>query len=784
MLQSDSLLKDMQGYKHNLPAQLNSQVGREREVGAIQAMLRRVDVSLVTLTGPGGVGKTRLAVQVAVGLGDEFAKIYSVNLAPVTEPDRLIPAIAQSTGIKENAAHSILEALQEKLRYQTTLLLLDNFEQLLSGAPLLAKLLAACPGLKLLVTSRAALRLTSEHEFVVAPLDETSAVTLFVQRAQAIRPAFRLTPANTGSVKEICRKLDGLPLAIELAAARIKLLPPPLLLERMEHSLDLLTGGARDLPERQQTLRTTIEWSYDLLTPIQKQLFRRLAIFVSGVNFDIAEKICSSENDTPASFLDNVQSLIEQSLLNQVELDSSAVRLVMLEIIRQFAYEKLEESGESGQLHEALAHYFLALFADSTKSGDEAATYALLDAERDNLRRCLDWAIEYDKVEVALELAGACWQYWWTRGYLNEGRGYLERALALPQSASPAVRARALNALGAIHRLQAAFDKALPCFEESFNLFRQVNDRLGTGITLRWLGMTLKELEKLEESQTYLTESLNLFRELENKFWLAAVMNPLGDLNLAMGDYAQALDLQRESLNLFRELNDERGVAICLANLGTIAFKEQDYQRALDYYRQSIAMLAEINDKNLIVNIALLGCLAGSLGYKNPASPDLPCLTHAARLLGATSAIMADINMAFCLIERRCFDESVREVRLHLGESAFETAFAEGQTFSLEKTVVYSEQVATEISAATSQVPVPVSSGSTGGQNGLTPREVEVLVLVAQGLTNRQIAEKLVLSQLTVASYLHSLYGKLGVTSRAAATRYALENNLNASTPK
>lgn len=791
MLQSDRLAvsrePNLKSY-FGLPVQFNGLVGREQVAAALEVRLRQSDTRLVSLTGPGGVGKTCLALRVAATLEEHhhFAKVHFVNLSPITEAEQMIKTIAQSLGIKEKASSSIYTILVEKLSDQPTLLVIDNFEQVLAAAPLLAELIEDCLGLKLLVTSRAPLRLSFEHEFLLAPLELKAAVTLFEQRAKAIRADFQLTSSNLDLVTEICQCLEGLPLAIELAASRTRLLPLPALLERMDKRLELLTGGARDLPVKQQTLRSTIEWSYNLLTPAQQLLFRSLAIFVGGASLEILETVTPTPAGSSTSFLDNVQTLIEHNLLKPAQLDSPTPRLFMLETIRQFALEKLEESGEREALQAAVAISLTEIFDNKVKAGlaqSDARILALMDPERDNIRAVLHWAIEQRKVEIALRLATMCWQYWRARGYLNEGRQYLEQALTITEIAPPELRAKALNALGAIFRLQGAFARAQQCFSESLGLYQQIEDWLGIAITNRWIGMTFKEQDELTASRIYLEDSLKLFRQIGDKSWIAAVLHPLGDVELAEGNYEQALSYQRESMAICQQLGDECGLGVSLANLGTIAVKQELYHLGMDYYRQSLQDLQAINDKTVVIVIALVGCLVGELGSKDSPGVNRALLETAGRFLGAASALMADLSMAFCLIERQCFEQTVQTVRYYLGDEVFTRMYTAGQHLTLEKALAEVFSLIDELSAITEPVEDSPAVQATKAENhlkiaGLTAREGEVLKLVAQGLTNRQIAQALVLSELTVASYLHSVYSKLGVSSRAAATRYVIENSL------
>ncbi len=467
------LLKTLDAHPNNLSIQPTPFIGREKEVTTVRDLLGREGVRLLTLTGPGGTGKTRLSLQVAAELSDRFVDgVFFVNLAPVREPEFVIPAIAQVLGVKETAEQSPLELLKASLREKQILLILDNFEQIVSAAEHVTALLIACPKLKIVVTSREVLHVRAEHEFAVPPLalpdpkrlpdpvvlSQYEAVALFIERVQAAKSDFQVTNANARAVAEICICLDGLPLAIELAAARSKLLPPQALLARLERRLAVLTSGARDVPARHQTLRNTISWSYDLLTAEEQSLFRRLSIFVGGCTLEALEAICTLLDDSngAASILDEVASLIDKSLLQQTEQEGVILRFVVLETIREYGLECLQRRGELQAARRAHAHYYLALAeqAEPELNGpNQVAWVERLEQEHDNLRAALDWALEkvtdeqvQERREVALQLSAALEQFWRIRGHYTEGRTFLERALAQSEGENVSLRANVLRA--------------------------------------------------------------------------------------------------------------------------------------------------------------------------------------------------------------------------------------------------------------------------------------------------------------------------------------------------
>ncbi len=482
-------LKTLDNRLHNLPIQPTLLIGREQEVAAVRRLLLTEAVRLVTLTGPGGVGKTRMALQVAAECADSFADgVFFVNLAAVSDPALVVSAIAQTLGIQEVAGQPLPERLKEYLREQRVLLLLDNFEQVAGGAMQVVDLLATCQKLRVLVTSRAVLHVRAEHEYAVSPLalpdpahlpdlvalQHYSAVALFLERARATQSDFQLTTANASAIAEICVHLDGLPLAIELAAARVKLLPPPALLKRLSTRLAVLTGGLLDVPARQQTLRTTIAWSYQLLDAAEQRLFRSLAVFRGGCSLSAAEVVCGAENDASGealAVLDSAASLINKSLLRQAEQEKEEPRLVMLETIREYAWEALATSAGAEATQRTHAAYYLA-FAEEAEPGLAGAGRGrwleYLQQESENLRAALAWLVQHNEQEAALRLAGALWRFWWMRGHLSEGRTQLARALAESRGeVATTVRAKALCAAGALAGVQGDFEQAVNLCGES-----------------------------------------------------------------------------------------------------------------------------------------------------------------------------------------------------------------------------------------------------------------------------------------------------------------------------
>ena len=531
-------LKTLDTHPHNLPVQPTPLIGREQEVTVVRELLGREEVRLVTLTGPGGMGKTRLGLQVAAELSDLFADgVFFVDLAPSAILHLVLSTIAQTLGIREVAGQSPLERLKEELQQKQMLLLLDNFEQVRERSVQVADLLSVCPKLKMLVTSREVLHVRAEHEFAVPPLalpdprhlpdlaalSQYAAVALFLQRAQAVKPDFQITNANARAIAEICARLDGLPLAIELAASRVKLLPPQALLARLSQLLQVLTSAAPDVPARQQTLRNTIAWSYDLLTTEEQRLFRRLSVFGGGCTLEALEAICASlgEGDGIVPVLDGVASLIDKSLLQQTEQEGEMPRFVMLETIREYGLECLTASGEMELTRRAHAAYFLRLaeeMAPKLVGPQQAAWLGRLEREHDNLRAAMEWLLEREEAEMALRLGGALWGFWGIRNHANEGRQWMERTLSSRGQVRASVRAKALIGLGVlVFFLQGDYDRAQELCRESLALFREVGDKPGIAMSLSELGMIELWRSNYAAACSLAEEALTLWRELGAK---------------------------------------------------------------------------------------------------------------------------------------------------------------------------------------------------------------------------------------------------------------------------
>jgi predicted ATPase/DNA-binding SARP family transcriptional activator len=618
---------------HNLPVQRSPLIGREKEVARALELLRREETGLLTLTGAGGSGKTRLGLQVAADLlPDVEHGIFFVGLAAIRDPHLVPSAVAQTLGVRDVAGAPLLESLKAHLKDKQLLLLLDNFEQVLEAAPLVAELLAAAPRLKVLVTSRAALHLRGEKEFLVpplalppvgaplvgalpnrpghpqgVPLQQYGAVELFTQRAQEVRPEFAVTHENAAAVAEICARLDGLPLAIELAAARIKLLPPQALLGRLESRLKLLTGGARDLPARQQTLRDAIGWSYDLLGKPEKKLLRRLAVFAGGCTLEAVEAACNAGGDLETDVLEGVTSLVDQSLLQREQQASPEARLTMLETIREYGLECLAESGEADAIRRRHAAFFLALAEQGSGGERETAWMDRLEREHDNLRAALAWSAAPGQGEVGLRLGKALVQFWDTRGYWTEGRAHLAGLLALPGAAArTAARGHALHGAGTMAWHQGDYGAARALLEESLAIFRELDNKEDIALSLRGLGNVAREQGDYGAAQALAEESLAIQRELGDKRGIASSLWTLARVAHALGDCGAARALYEESLAISRQLGDKRGMASSLSELGHMARHQGDYGAARALHAECLAISREVGNKDGILR-SLLG---------------------------------------------------------------------------------------------------------------------------------------------------------------------------------
>lgn len=622
--------------RSNLPTLLTRLIGREQELAGSRQRLLREDVRLLTLVGPGGAGKTRLGVEVAAGLADHFDDaVVFVNLVPINDPDLVVPTIADALGVGEQGGQPRLERLKEWLHARRLLLVLDNFEQVTPAGPLIVDLLESCPELKVLVTSREVLRVRGEHVLVVPPLpvpelrhatagdlSRCPAVQLFTERAAAVRPDFVLTNENALAIAELCQRLDGLPLAIELAAARSTLFPPEAILARLRSRLKLLTGGPRDLPARQQTLWNTIAWSYDLLTESERKLFRRLCVFNGGHTLEAIVAVGTAAGDLELEIVDTLASLVDKSLLWQDPRASREPSFLMLETIREYGLEQLELSGEAEATRRAHANYFLQLVERAEPhlwGGAQEHWLGRLEQEHDNLRVALAWYIAQDEgATPSLRMAGRLWRFWDVRGYWTEGQQWLEHALRRREGANPADRWLALHGAGNLALDLGQHARARACYEESLAVTRSLGAQQGIANSLINLSLVIFQQGEVGHAITLQEEALAIHRELGNSIGIALALHNLASMLEQQGDYDRAAALAEESLARYEDLRDKRGIAWALHDLALLARRHGSIERArklLEECRAIYFRLAAKNDLARALND--LGELAAEQGeYK------------------------------------------------------------------------------------------------------------------------------------------------------------------------
>ena len=734
-------LRTLESRPNNLPMQPTPLVGREREVAEVAERLRSEEAHLLTLTGPGGTGKTRLGLQAAADVLDEFEDgVFFEPLAALPDPGLVISEVAGVLGVREGGERPPEDALREFLRDRELLLLMDNFEQVLQASLLLGELLSACPNLKVLATSRIALRLYGEREYPVPPLalpdpkrpppvDSLShyeAVRLFIERAQDVKPDFSITNENAPAVAEICARLDGLPLAIELAAARIRLLTPQAILSRLGNRLKLLTGGARDLPSRQRTLRGAIEWSYDLLAPEERTLFARLSVFAGGRSLEAIEAVCDAEGDLEVDPLDGIESLLEKSLLRQEEAAGGESRFVMLETIHEYAREKLGESGEAEEVRRRHAEYFLALAEEAEpelKGPRQLEWLGRLEEEHDNLRVALGWYFGAGEMEEELRIAGALVRFWYVRGRLSEGRRWLEEGLAKADGdgVAPPARAKALVGLGQVDAQEGDYEKAARLYERGLAMYRELGDLEGIANSLWLLGTMVGSRQgDHERAMSLLEESLGLYRKLGDEHGIASLLNSLGMVATVQGDFARAVTMYEDALTLSRESGDASGVArflgnlsyavlllgdhgramvlaeealatsreerntlytfVALINLGLAAREQGDYERAVSALSEGLALGWEIGDKLGVIET--LEGMAGLAGILKEGQ-------RAGRLWGAAQAWREASGAPLGDPERALHQAHLDDARWRLGDAPWEEALAEGRAMTLERAMAY-----------------------------------------------------------------------------------------------
>jgi predicted ATPase/class 3 adenylate cyclase len=644
----------------NLPSRLPPLIGRDQNLADLTELLETDDVSLVTLTGPGGTGKTRLALATGAQLLSFFDDgVFFVDLSALTDPALVIPALGQALALRESPGRTLTQSLVEHLSSKEMLVILDNFEQVMEAASEVSGLLTQAPGLKVVVTSREALRIQGERVFSLAPLElpsrdhdadevaSSAAVVLFTERARAVRADFALTDDNAAEVAAICRRLDGLPLALELAAARVKLFSPEALLARLDHSLNVLSSGRRDASERQRTLRGAISWSYDLLSQDEQMLLRRLGVFAGGWTLPAAEQVCD-RGDLSLEVWDGLASLVDKSLVRAV--DGNEERFMMLETIREFALEMLEQSRETEDIRWAHAESFRALAeeADPHLLGPEQGSWLdRLESEHDNLRAALRWTIE-EEADIALVIASAVGRFWWVRGHLTEGRRWLEAALSIA-GASPTVRAQALRGVCFIARSQGDRPTARRAAEEAREVSESIGDRLGVARAIGALSSVAQEEGDLDGAAAYALQSRDLYEELGDREGIAVTTANLGNIALIQGDYSRAASLAEEGLRIHRENGHKEGIAASELNIGFAALELDQLERANERFTRALELSRDLDHKEL--EFVALEALAASAAHGGRCD-------EAARLLSEAEALRQVGGFARERYEQRLYERT------------------------------------------------------------------------------------------------------------------------------
>ncbi len=820
--------------RHNLPTPLSAFIGREREIAEVKQYLSAH--RLVTLTGAGGSGKTRLSSKVAGELSEEFEHgISFVELASISDPALVPETIASTLNIREQPGQSLMDVLISHLSQRDILLVIDNCEHLVSACAQFAEaVLQKCPDLKILATSREALGITGEIVWSVPPLslpvqqpwtspvsaqdalrryEESESVQLFVTRAKANSPGFQLTTENGAWVAEICRRLDGMPLALELAAARVRSLTVQQIAQRLNDRFRLLTGGSRTAPLRQQTLESAIDWSYILLSPAEQKVLQRLSVFAGGATLEAAETVCAGDGVETVDVLDVLSRLVDKSLVMAIRLEDGEMRYRLLETIRQYASQKLIESGEADESK----NRYLAYFVEWVEKENSNRTLWLerYETEHDNLRAALDWSLtSEDRVYLGLRLVERLGWFWNARGYFSEGRAqvaavlkktkphdrselrakvlYLAGVLAFYQTDYPVSRAlaeeslsiyrelgaegrlglaNALINLGDMWRQVGSYEKAFSHLEEGLRLMRELNDLNGLVSAFWQLGYYAVSMSDYRQAEQYFTEALSLARQKDDQFDTAVILSGLAECAVRQGNYGGAEVFEKESLMLRKIHGEKWGIAVSMGNFAWIAIHQNDLGKAGTLLLESLALRREIEDVGgmawCLEKLAKINILNAQ---KKSSMQSLEYFRRAVRLFGAAVKLRTPVGSVIDAVDRPDYERMISSLRTSLGQEAFEAAWNEGQAMSLELAIEYA---LAEPAAAEIEVTLKEKFG------GLTERERETAALIAQGKSNRAIAKAMTVDVKTIETYVTRILNKLGFVSRVQIATWMIEKGFD-----
>ena len=763
-----------------LPASSRPLIGRDDDIGRVVALMLEDGARLVTLTGPGGVGKTSLALEVARRAIESFPDgVEVIPLDTLDDPDLVLSWIAARFGLSGVHRDAEAAALRGYLLNRRLLLVLDNVEHLLPAAGDVAELLVDSPGLTVLATSRAPLRLTFEREYLVEPLRLPSsgehataddiaasdAVRLLVERAQAISPSFALTDGNVTAIAAVAQRLDGLPLALELAASRLRILGPTELLRRLDQAVPLLSGGARDLPERQRTIRQTIAWSYKLLDPGAQTLFRQLSLYVGGCDVEALDALGASGTDP----LEAIATLVEHALVF-VETRDGATRYRMLEVVRQFAHEQLVETGELERASELHFEWFLNLAVAAEQKlrySEQLWWLQRLELEHGNIRAALAWAIASPhpaRREGALRIAGSLWAFWYVRGHVVEGETWLRRVLDASPAQPTEARAIAQFGLGMLGISLMDLDDAVATLETSLALAEASGSRMAVALAHFGLGDATRIRRDHDRAEVHYQRALEFFREVGDQAWIGNALNGTAVLAFVTGRLDRAEAYGREGLQVLRACGDLRNIAEAIVILGEVARLRHEIPLAASHYAEALASFHALGDRLAALHtVSYIAAIAAERGE----------IVRAARLASAVNTSHNELTQHRGRNLLAWMDEpATTRMRSAIGDAAFDRAWGEGQRLALDTAIAEAEVLATELAGG------EVAEAVDPRVATLSTREIEVIRLVATGMTNGAIAEQLYISRRTVDTHLRRIYLKLELSGRTDLVRFALNHGV------